>query len=93
MTTRQNIEDYINSLPPENQQKARQFQWKIDQTLNRCKDDTQRYNKMVELFWEGVVKFEKVLNDLKDPSSVEQPKEVPDNVITFHKIQLEKKEV
>lgn len=82
--TRQDIEDYINSLPKNQQERARQFQWKIDQTLNQCKDETQRYNKMVEIFWEGVVKFEKVLNDVKDGTSP-IPKEVPDNVVELKK--------
>ena len=81
MTTRQDIEDYINSLPEEHRARAWQMQWKIDQQLNRCKDDTQRFNKMVEMFWEGVIKFQRTI---QDPFSVVK-EEVPDNVIGFKK--------
>ena len=62
MTTRQDIEDFINSLPEERQMRARQFQWKIDMELQRCKDDISRYNKMVEMFWEGVERFQRALD-------------------------------
>lgn len=80
MTSRKDIEDYIKSLPPEHQERARQFQWRIDQQLNRYKG-IQRYNKMVELFWEGVDRFQKIL---ENPSSM-LPKQKPDNVIRLIK--------
>lgn len=79
--TRQDIEDFINSLPKEHQKRARQMQWKIDQQLNQCKDDTQRFNKMVEIFWEGVDKFQKTL---QDPSSVKN-KQLPNNIVSIDK--------
>ena len=81
MTTRQDIEDYINSLPEEQQEGARRYQWSIDQQLNKCKNETERYNTMVAIFWEGVVKFQKTL---ENPSSA-RPEQVPDNIVTFKK--------
>lgn len=63
--TRQMIDDYINSLPEERQQRARQHQWKIDQTLSHYKDPVARMNKMVEMLWSGVDKFQKVLSNPK----------------------------
>ena len=81
--TRQDIEDYINSLPEDRQEHARQMQWKIDQTLDRCKDDKQRYNKMVEVFWKGVIEFQEVLSN---PSAVvEAKKEIPNNIVSLKK--------
>lgn len=78
--TRKDIEEFINSLSPEHQERARQFQWRIDQQLNCCKG-IQRYNKMVELFWEGVDRFQKTL---ENPSSM-LSKQKPDNVIRLIK--------
>lgn len=46
---------------PERKKRLLAMQWRIDQELDRCKDPTQRYNKMVELFWEGVGKFRDTL--------------------------------
>jgi len=61
------IEDFINSCPPERQERLRQFQWRLDQQLSKYKDPTARFNKMVEIFWEGVEKFQKTL---ENPSSI-----------------------
>lgn len=80
--TRKDIEDFINSLPEEQRKRAWQMQWKIDHTLDRCKDDTQRFNKMVELFWEGFLKFQNVM---LNPLSERSLKKDSNNVVCFKK--------
>lgn len=64
---RELIEDMISSCPPERQERLRQYQWKIDQTLSGYKDPVARMNKMVELFWTGVGKFQDVLEGNSPP--------------------------
>lgn len=44
----------------EHEIKLRQFQWNINKELRRYKDPVARMNKMAELFWQGVHKFQKV---------------------------------
>ena len=58
---RELIENMISSSPPERQERLRRLQWKIDHTLSRYKDPVARMNKMVELFWEGVGRFQDAL--------------------------------
>jgi hypothetical protein len=58
---REIIEDVISSFPAERQERARQLQWRIDQALSGYTDPIARMNKMVELFWEGVSKFQDAL--------------------------------
>ena len=55
------IEEAIERLPENRQQKARQNQWKLDNTLRKYKDPVARMNKMVEIFWEGVYDFRDVI--------------------------------
>ena len=74
--TRELIEDMISSFPPERQERMRQFQWKIDQTLSRYKDPIARMNKMVEMFWEGVNQFQSALEG-------KQPETQRAEVLTF----------
>lgn len=38
--------------------KLQQFQWNINKELRKYKDPVARMNKMAELFWVGVKKFE-----------------------------------
>lgn len=38
--------------------KLQQFQWNINKELRKYKDPIARMNKMAELFWTGVKKFE-----------------------------------
>jgi len=60
--TRELLEDLINTFPKERQERARQLQWRIDQTLSHYKDPVARMNKMIEMFWEGVSEFNDVLH-------------------------------
>lgn len=76
-TTRQDIEDFINSLPEERREHMHRFQWRIDQELNKCKDPAQRYNKMVEMFWEGFGKFNQVLQTTCGKAVGQTPVEAP----------------
>jgi hypothetical protein len=55
----------IGKLPEEDQLKARQIQWRIDGQL-RGLTGLNRYNKMVELFWEGFAKFKAELDKFRD---------------------------
>ena len=66
---RELIEDVINSNPPERQKRLRQYQWKIDQTLSGYKDPIARMNKMIELFWAGVGKFQDALEGRTPPQT------------------------
>lgn len=70
------IEDYINSLPEDRQQRLRGMQFTIDQTLSKYKDPVARMNKMVELFWQGVYEFESTLRNPTPP-----PKETSADVV------------
>jgi hypothetical protein len=57
------IENYILSLPEDRQQRARSFQWQLEQKLRHYKDPIARMNKMIELFWSGVNKFHTALTE------------------------------
>ena len=70
MASRQDIEDFINSLPEHRQERMRQFQWSIDQQLARHKDPIDRMNKMVELMWEG---FNKLKDAFDNPDKLVHP--------------------
>ena len=59
------LEREISKMPEDHQQRARQIQWKIDGQL-RGLTGINRYNKMVELFWEGFAEFHKALNNLQE---------------------------
>lgn len=56
------IEREINSLPNDKQLAAKQQQWRIEGQLLGL-TGTARYNKMVELFWQGFIELHKALND------------------------------
>lgn len=58
------IEEEISKVPEERQQAVRQLQWRLDGELRRYKNPIARYNKMVEIFWEGVEEFRKTLDKL-----------------------------
>ena len=77
----QEIEDFINSCPPEQQERLRKFQWKLEQDLNRYKDPVARFNRMVEIFWEQVNTFYQAL---ENPSSfLKDGSHKVDNVVKF----------
>ena len=74
------MEEYISSLEPERQQRARAFNWRIQQDLRKYKDPVARMNRMVEMFWSGVKEFqhtlqhpEQVLDQQGNPSVVKFP--------------------
>lgn len=56
------IEDYINTLPENQQKRARGLQFQIDSTLDRIKNPTERYNRMVSMMWKGFDKLNKALH-------------------------------
>lgn len=56
------IEDTISQFPECKQEALRQLQWRIDGELRKYKDPLARMNKMIEMFWEGVIEFNDVLN-------------------------------
>ena len=56
------VEEFIQTLPEDRQQRARQFQWRIDQELTRFRDPTQRFNHMVAMFWGGVTRLQSALS-------------------------------
>lgn len=46
--------------------KLQQFQWNINKELRKYKDPVARMNKMAELFWVGVKKFELACKGIKN---------------------------
>lgn len=61
LTARAAIQDYIESIEDtEKRRKAAQFQWNIDKELRKV-HPSQRYNRMIELFYVGVGRFEEAL--------------------------------
>jgi hypothetical protein len=55
------LEEYIQTLAPERQQRARAYNWRVQQELRKFKDPIARMNKMVEMFWKGVRQFQTAL--------------------------------
>ena len=58
---KQALQNFINSLPLDRKLKAQQFQWRLEAELGKYKDSVARMNKMVEIFWDGVIKFKNTL--------------------------------
>lgn len=56
-------EEIYQTLPPEAEKRARQFNWQLHGQLDKIKDPMARYNKMVELFWQGVQTFQLALTN------------------------------
>lgn len=78
---KQIIDEYIATLDEHKQQRAQAFNWRIQQELRKYKDPTARFNRMVEMFWEGVHEFQSVLqhpehvvDQLGNPSVIKFPK-------------------
>lgn len=57
------IEKTIAAFPEEHRARAYGLQFRIDAELSLCKDPVSRMNRMVELFWDGVRKFEAAITD------------------------------
>jgi len=74
------IDEYIDTLTPDYQQRARAYNWRIQQELRKFKDPTARMNRMVEMFWQGVKEFQttlqnpEVVTQTGQPSVVQFPK-------------------
>lgn len=51
---------------PEKRQRLHAMVWRQQQELSKYKNDTARFNKVVELFWQQFVKFQEGLDKLKD---------------------------
>lgn len=71
------IEDFFQHIPPEQQQRLRAIQWRLDRELDKYDDPVARMNKMVELFWKQVFQFQRALS-----GDIEQRN---DNVVNLHK--------
>jgi len=85
MSDRTQLEEYIASIEdPVRRKKLEQFQWRLDNELSKYKDPIARYNRMVELFWEGVRDLQTAL---ENPSSLIDKEEgpIPDNVVKLKK--------
>jgi len=54
---RGDIERVICDADPQYRDRLRGMQFEIDAKLGKYKDPVARFNKMVELFWDGVNKF------------------------------------
>ena len=57
------LEEYIQTLDPVRQQRARAYNWRLQQELRKFKDPVARMNKMVEMFWKGVQQFQTALTN------------------------------
>lgn len=60
---KQILEEYISTLPEDRQQRARAYNWRIQQELRNYKDPIARMNKMVEMFWKGFSEFQQALSN------------------------------
>jgi hypothetical protein len=78
------LKNFLDSIEdPERKERLERYQWRLDQDLAKYKDPVARYNRMVELFWEGLQNFKEAL---ENPSSLIDKEEViPDNVVKFKK--------
>jgi len=57
------VEEYIETVPDEDRRRRlRGLQFQITSQLGQYKDPIAKMNKMVELFWEGVGKFNDALH-------------------------------
>lgn len=59
---RAEINRVIDSAPEDIQQRLKGMQFIIDTKLNMTNGAVQRYNLMVEMFWEGFLKFKDAVN-------------------------------
>ena len=75
------INEAIAQCPEKYQKKLAQQQWCLEQELSKYKDPTARMNKMVEIFWQGVYKFEDTLRG----NSIEAEPRTKADVIPFKK--------
>lgn len=84
MSDRETLDEFIESVDdPERKKRLQQYQWRLDRELSKYKDPIARYNRMVELFWEGVIELKTAL---ENPSSfIEKEEDIPDNVVTLKK--------
>ena len=67
--TRAEIDKLINSAPDNMQQRLRGMQFIIDTKLNMTNSPVQRYNLMVEMFWDGFIKFRDVVNGIHEQAN------------------------
>lgn len=67
------FEEYFNSLPEEKALKARRAQWRLNAELGKAKNNIERYNRMVSIFYKGLAEFNDALNG-------NIPKQVENNV-------------
>ncbi len=87
------MEEYIESCPPERQQKLRAFVWRQNQELSKYKDPIARYNRSVELFWEQFAEFQKSLQGWAVSATSSEPiVEEPIHEATVLKFEKKKKE-
>lgn len=57
------IEQTIAGFPEEHRARAYGLQFRIDAELSLCKDPISRMNRMVEIFWDGVRRFESAISN------------------------------
>ena len=75
------LDEAIAECPEEYQEKLTQQCWCLDKQLDKYKDPTARMNKMVEIFWQGVYKFEDTLRG----NSIEAEPRSKADVVPFKK--------
>jgi hypothetical protein len=85
------IQELIESFPEEHRKRAYGLQFRLDAELSRYKDPVSRMNRMVELFWEGIGRFQDVLNDPATALQERQRKKTTGEIIPLrpHKENLQ----
>ncbi len=53
----------IESFPPEHRRRAYGLQFRLDAELRHYRDPVARMNRMVEIFWDGVRRFQDALSN------------------------------
>ena len=77
------IEQAIEGFPVEQRARAYGLQFRIDAELRHYKDPIARMNRMVEIFWEGVRRFQETVADPAGVLHSRQEEKVNGKVIPF----------
>lgn len=77
------IREFLDSIEDEERRlELERFQWRLDQELNKIKDPVARMNRMVELLYGQLHKFQTALTN---PSSLVEDRSPPNNVTPLRK--------
>ncbi len=85
VAARELIRATIEEFPPEYRERAYGIQFQLDARLRRYRDPLVRMNVMVEIFWEQVEQFRRVLNDPVGVAAEREQTKRPGQVIPLRR--------